>query len=822
MRSIYFELPSLKSLRNWKPPGSSCRDFTFPSEVLRTAHERTTAQLAFSVHKLCTRMLALLPYKTSTNAVTTPQDNPPTAGTPPRMDHTETEVPFRSPATPEALSAQATALWHRDYCFATDTSHIDKILRQAQEPISFDIDPSNPEDMDPCLDLDCELLATLDPATRSNVLRLAHELRSTDVLLAQATMKLELMDSNAYIAKIVRAKSKLKPPADFLKDPKFIALNSEFEDLIRKYQTDGTAIVRRLVNHQVTVYRENIVPQLIQGLFYISKQAVVGRRPQNNILGILQMAQKKVNLPDLPETNEQVAGYTLLLLLASPCAHVLCSYIGLPSDSLPLLFTKTLAMIKDCPKPQRSRKRNETTTDQTEPHLPLVPPLDPALVTPVHTSTADSRPKISAPTVDASVFRTARSLLLGTNTNTFMSASTPQSNDGFSTFLTTSATTAGPPRTAAATPTGPSTKTSETPLSPPATQRTTATTVLIGNELFDMPSPACWALAMELHQALMPIANHITMVQRLQLARKLTRSKVITATRGLKIKRDVFTATTSVRELIDKIDAEPHQVISIINGWHRQTFRTMEKLLQKRLLQINSKNEMTTTRLPAATNPATRSNSPPVIDLQDTPPQPRTARFSPPGGDNRKRSAWSAPAASDANSRGKRQKNGKDGSSPAASSQTSNSKQSTNSGATSSQPKQTPPPHQNSAHHTPGATSSTQKKMPPNSANSSARKKMPPTGANSSSRKQMPPSGANSSTRKKMPPTAPKHVRQVNTSNANKETPNVESPGATAGATSSATATSATKRRNRNRGKKRKTTQQTKAATQQFDATAHD
>ena len=94
----------------------------------------------------------------------------------------------------------------------------------------------------------------LDPATRSEVLCLAHELRSTDVLLVQAKFKLELMDSDAFIAKIVRVKSKLKPPADFLKDPKFIALSSEFEDLVRKYQTDGTAIVRRLVNRQVTVY----------------------------------------------------------------------------------------------------------------------------------------------------------------------------------------------------------------------------------------------------------------------------------------------------------------------------------------------------------------------------------------------------------------------------------------------------------------------------------------------------------------------------------------------------------------------------------------
>jgi hypothetical protein len=242
-------------------------------------------------------------------------------------------------------------------------------MRIADEPISFDIDPTDPEDMDPCLDVDCELLATLNPATRSDVLCLAHELRSTSVLLVQTKFKLELMDSDAYIAKIVRVNSKLKPPADLLKDAKFIALSSEFEDLVRKYQTDGTAIVRRLVTRQGTVYREKLVPQLIKGLFHIAKQAAVGRRPQSNILGILQMAQQKVNLPKLRETNEQVAGFALLLLLASPAAHVLCNYTGLPADSLSTLFKKAKELIKDCPKPQHERKSEEAQANV--PNLPL-------------------------------------------------------------------------------------------------------------------------------------------------------------------------------------------------------------------------------------------------------------------------------------------------------------------------------------------------------------------------------------------------------------------------------------------------------------------
>jgi hypothetical protein len=88
----------------------------------------------------------------------------------------------------------------------------------------------------------------------------------------------------------------------------------------------------------------------------------------------------------------------------------------------------------------------------------------------------------------------------------------------------------------------------------PCTASSCAVTILIGNELFPLPSPACWALAMELHQILKPIANHITMVQQLQLARQLMCLKVIAATRGLQIDCDTFTAMTSIREIINRLD----------------------------------------------------------------------------------------------------------------------------------------------------------------------------------------------------------------------------------------------------------------------------
>jgi hypothetical protein len=203
-------------------------------------------------------------------------------------------------------------LWHKDFCFSSDKSDLEAIHRQANEPISFDINPDDPELLDPCLSVDSQLLVvTLDPATRNKVLCLAHELWSADILLAQAKIKYELMENDAYIAKIVRVKSKLKPPAEFLKDPIFTTIPSEFTNLVRQYQKDGTEIIKRLVNHQVTVYPTKIFPQVIRGLFWLAKQAVLGRGPQNDILGLLQMAHQETNLPELPKTNKQVAGYTL-------------------------------------------------------------------------------------------------------------------------------------------------------------------------------------------------------------------------------------------------------------------------------------------------------------------------------------------------------------------------------------------------------------------------------------------------------------------------------------------------------------------------------
>jgi hypothetical protein len=303
------------------------------------------SKISHEVYRLRLRLKALLPSPVPPSDPPNLPD-PAALGTPPRRGSPTSPVPYGSPETPPGLSALVTTLWHKDFCFSSDKSNLEAILRQANKPISFDIDPEDPELLNPCLNIDSQLLVKLNPATRTEVLRLAHKLWSANILLVQAKIKYELMEEDAYIARIVRVKSKLKPPAEFTKDPIFTTLSSEFTNLVHQYQKDGTDIIRRLVTHQVTVYRSKIFPQVIHGLFWLAKHAVVGRRPRNDILGLLQMAHQETNLPELPETNEQVADYTLLLLLASSASNVLSHYIGLSNETgNRSLFTKALELI---------------------------------------------------------------------------------------------------------------------------------------------------------------------------------------------------------------------------------------------------------------------------------------------------------------------------------------------------------------------------------------------------------------------------------------------------------------------------------------------
>jgi hypothetical protein len=59
------------------------QSFEFPTDVLRNAHQRTTAKLGFEVHRLRTLMMAHLPPKPSADVTTALQVDPFVMGTPP-------------------------------------------------------------------------------------------------------------------------------------------------------------------------------------------------------------------------------------------------------------------------------------------------------------------------------------------------------------------------------------------------------------------------------------------------------------------------------------------------------------------------------------------------------------------------------------------------------------------------------------------------------------------------------------------------------------------------------------------------------------------
>jgi hypothetical protein len=118
----------------------SLKDFPFSNEAMCSAFTRITKRTAHEVYKLRMQLRALLPPPVPPSEPPNLPD-PAVLGTPPRHGSPASPVPYGSPETPSGLSALVTMLWHKDFCFSSDKSELEAILRQANEPISFDIDP---------------------------------------------------------------------------------------------------------------------------------------------------------------------------------------------------------------------------------------------------------------------------------------------------------------------------------------------------------------------------------------------------------------------------------------------------------------------------------------------------------------------------------------------------------------------------------------------------------------------------------------------------------------------------------------------------------
>jgi hypothetical protein len=173
------------------------------------------------------------------------------------------------------------------FTFSSDKDPLDQIKCQAGEPIDFGAEGNNT--LGPCLEIPARLLAILDPATSIETLHLAQELRALDVHLTEERLRQELVAEASYMAKITWFKATLEPTddapkKDIITKPLVEALSKEFFRINQKFQMERTIIVRKVDDVEAEFYRSLILPAVVKGLFRIAKQAVVSRRPQNQVL----------------------------------------------------------------------------------------------------------------------------------------------------------------------------------------------------------------------------------------------------------------------------------------------------------------------------------------------------------------------------------------------------------------------------------------------------------------------------------------------------------------------------------------------------------
>jgi hypothetical protein len=175
------------------------------------------------------------------------------------------------------------------------------------------------------------------------------------------------------------------------------ALSKVFLGIKQNFQMEGTIIVRKLVDLEVEFYHSSVLPTVVnKGLFRIAKQAVVSRRPQQQVLELLNLARagQSTLAPDPLESDDIIAAYILVLLLASSSGGpVIAQYAGLELELVSTLFDNALTNVKACPTPANF---NRTLDNELCLSLPQTPA--PALnqTSPVITAAAQGQGFISA------------------------------------------------------------------------------------------------------------------------------------------------------------------------------------------------------------------------------------------------------------------------------------------------------------------------------------------------------------------------------------------------------------------------------------------
>jgi len=505
-----------------------------------------------------------------TNKDMTFTDMPPLPMSPPPVQ------PPQSYSTPPAPPSVAKWLFKdHDFLFSNDRGPLDNLLRRANAPIDYS---EEPEDLNE--EIHPTLLATLDPLTQSEVHKLAHELQTLDALIIESKTKLELMESADFIAKVTRTKSKLLPHASIKDEPKTTALVDEFVQIHRQFQQDGTNVVKRYVELEFTTFHNKLIPTVLQGLFRLAKRMVADRKPQLQVNNILNMAslRPRVN-EEIPESNETLAGYILMLLLTSPSSHVLVQWTGLDENTgAQDLFQRALNLHPACPTPLSTPARVNRDLDAE-----------------MNTTTApDEGP--SQDDGDAADQKPAAT----NNDDRAAQGDGDNNGDERDLYASQASQTTTEEATKAESQTAASSDNSVT---------------IIGPCYFNLPSENGMQVVLAAARTLQPIVNYITLQQRIQLARRITKSKCLVAAKELHLKREMFNATNSVKELVDTLNLDSSRVLAVLTTWRRTFFEQLTKRMNKQLVKKTAKHNTTRTGNNSYHAPP---RSPAVVDLSKT------------------------------------------------------------------------------------------------------------------------------------------------------------------------------------------------------------
>jgi hypothetical protein len=338
---------------------------------------------------------------------------------------------------------------------------------------------------------------------------------------------------------------------------------------------------------------------------------VASRKPQFQVNNILDMASLKPRDEDIPESDERLAGYILLMLLASPSSHVIVHWAGLDAvTGQQDLFSTALRFHPACPTPlstptsasasaatsistlqdsQKSRSDSKTTGDME------------------NSSTMQERN-------EATKNKNQRSMEPSKN-ETSQPDDDDSKNPGDSEFDYHLS------------------QETRTPTEDCTGQNGQTGATFIGGQYFPLPSPRGWKLVLELTKQLKPLSDYLTMGQRIHLARRITKSRCLTVAKELQIQREIFSATTSVNDLITKSQINSSRVLAVLTQWRRSFFEQissrLDKQLEKRLSRKNTAPATKHEQQTLADRPTTAAHTPApiseVIDLAADSPKKRKA-----------------------------------------------------------------------------------------------------------------------------------------------------------------------------------------------------